>query len=221
LHTVQTTTPLGEFTRVVVSSDVGSVQVQSGRTWSVRTVQHWNLLAPKVTQGVSGGVLTVTSRCPQLQLSLNECSVDLLLTVPVAVSLKATLGAGDLTTSRLSGNQELRAGAGDVTLSDIQGAAITASTGAGDVIAQRISAGSFAGRSSAGEVRAELVSVGSLASVTSGAGDVRLVVPKGGYDVKTRTGSGDVTVRGVTKAPGSAHHLVATSSAGDVEIDGR
>lgn len=102
----------GAVNRVVVSDDSGNVVVQSGGPASVASHQQWNLLAPSLSQSLSGGVLTVRATCPNVPA--NGCSVDLTITVPAQVSVAAEAAAGDVTTRNLVGDESLRSSAGDV-----------------------------------------------------------------------------------------------------------
>ena len=161
--------------------------------------RRWNLAAPTVKQALSNGVLTVTSTCPVLPGK--QLAVDLTITVPAAVSVHAETAAGDVTTSHLRGDEDLRSAAGDVT-------------------ATSITANSFLADSSAGTVQALLVSSPTSATATSDAGDVTLSVPTGAYAVRASTSAGEVAVTGITNQAGAPRHLTARSDAGDVTVKG-
>jgi hypothetical protein len=198
-HSHRTVPAAGQVSRVVVSNDSGDVVVEAGTSPRVVQDARWNVARPTVTQRPSGGVLTVRARCPRVPL--NNCSVDLTIVVPAAVSVQASSGAGNVTTRNLTGDEALSSSAGDVT-------------------ARNVSAGQFVATSDAGDVVAGLRTAPSLARLDSSAGDLALTVPTGRYRISAHSDSGDVSVRNLVNDPSSARSLVLHSSAGDITATG-
>lgn len=227
-NTQTTETPVNAPVQsVVVDSDAGNVAVVNGAASKVVAVQHWRLAPPTTTVSDSNGVLTVTNRCPSLipapvniGFPDNDCSVDLTITVPSAVTVRVTVAAGDIGTSGLSGPEQLQTSAGDVTVRDLIAPALSARSAAGDVSVTGAITRLRADTSS-GAVTATLSSVPDQVQLTTSTGDVTGVVPAGSYAVTAATSTGRVDITGITNDPRSTHTIKAATSSGNVTLTGR
>jgi hypothetical protein len=59
------------------------------------------------------------------------------------------------------------------------------------------------------------------AEVSTGSGDVWLMVPSGGYAMSISTGSGDVSLSNVTTSDQADRHLTISTGSGDVDVVGQ
>lgn len=209
-NTKTITAPVSSQVRAVVADvDSGNVAVKAGSTPGVVAVQHWLLVAPTTTVSESNGVLTVTSRCPsltpppvQIPVPQNNCYVDVTITVPPAVAVRATTGAGSISTTGMSGDEQLRTGAGNVVARGLSAAKVTASTGAGSI-------------------SVVLTEAADALRMSTGAGNITAQVPAGAYAVTTSTGSGRVRLDGVTRSASSPHLISASTGSGSITLLGR
>lgn len=200
LHDKTTTTPLLEkVTKVVVNGDVGDLTIKAGTPARVTTEQRWNLAAPTVTETIHGGVLMVTTRCPNLPE--NNCSVDVVATVPSRVAVDATAGVGTILTRSLSGPEVLHSGVGSIASADVRATTFEARVGAGDVLVS-------------------LPAAPGVTTLVTGTGDIHASVPPGGYVLATRSEVGHVYVTGVTDDAHASRRLTASTGAGDVFVTG-
>ena len=201
LHSTTTTTPVrGTVTSVVLRGDVGDLTVTAGAPAKVTTTRRWNLVAPTVTQSFAGGVLTVTTRCPQLPE--NNCSVDVTVVAPAVVSVDATAGVGDIATTALAGNENLRTAVGAVVVTNVRADVLRATAWTGSIAVQ-------------------LPSAPARTTLTTSTGSIDATVPRGVYALAASTGVGDVHVHGVTNDPAAPHALTAKTETGDITIVGR
>jgi hypothetical protein len=200
-HTQRSTSALsGHVTSVVFRGDVGDLLVSPGPA-AVTTVSQWNLIAPTVTETVAGGVLTVVTTCPN-EFPENDCAVDVTITLPPAVAVRATNAVGSITTRGLVGDEMLSTAVGDITVDGVRASRVAASA-------------------STGRVHAVLLDAPTDARLSSDTGDVAVTVPVGAYRLTTSSDIGDVTVTGVTNQPDSPHHLLAKTDTGDITVTGR
>jgi hypothetical protein len=201
LHSTTTQTPIsGTITKVVLDGQVGDLVVQAGMPSTVATRQQWNLLAPTVTQSESGGVLTVTTKCPNV--IENNCSVDVTVTLPAKVIVDATAGVGDIATRNLVGAETLRTYVGDVDVSNLRAPTLGVAT-------------------STGSITVALPTAPIAATLESQVGDVNATVPAGAYALTATTQTGEVQVSGVTNSRSARRSLTAQSQTGDVNITGK
>lgn len=188
----------GSVGRVEVDSDAGDVRLVTGEASSVARELRWTGDAkPVVEQRVEGDVLRVTARCPDADGE--RCQAGLTITVPAASSSRVDLGAGGIEVAGLTGDQDVRTGAGDVRGTGIGPGAVTA-------------------RSDAGDVDLTLAKPAPDVAAESSAGDVDIRVPAGPvYTVESETTAGDARVD-VPDTPGADHRITARTTAGDVAV---
>lgn len=177
--------------------------------------------------------LHVTASCTTEPIEL--CTSDLRLFVPTHVTVVADLawgdlvasgvagglyaesGAGDMILQRVRGEVDLHTAEGDLTLLGVEGP-FRADTGAGDIVGMDLVSTSADAWASAGDVALTFANLDTL-DARSGAGDVTLRVPAGGYALDLTAEAGDVTVDGVTRAYGGPS-IAAYAAAGDISVRG-
>ncbi|WP_214370357.1 DUF4097 family beta strand repeat-containing protein [Pseudonocardia sp. H11422] len=191
----------GPITRLEIDSDSGRVTVRPGPDGAAE-VQHtstWTGARPELTQAVEGDTLRIAARCPD-RSGRERCEIDLTVTVPATTAVRTQVGAGAITVSDLSGDQDLRTSAGAVEATGLRAASVTA-------------------QGSAGSVELEFAAPPRSVDARSSAGSVSVYVPRSGpvYRVQASTSAGDVDVQ-VPDDPGADPRITARSSAGDVTV---
>jgi Putative adhesin len=187
--------------KVIVDSDSGDVTIKPGVGTTVSHTDHWVYQRGSVKTSISNGVLTVTSRCPQLVL--NNCWTE----ITAAVARDATI---DATTSN-----------GTVGVTGMRPPSVSARTDNGDVVLSDVQTRLVKARASNGDVQVKLTSAPDDAQLRTNNGNVSAVVPTGRYALDLRIGNGNIAVTGVKDAPNSRHKLSARTANGDITVTGR
>jgi hypothetical protein len=152
------------------------------------------------TRAVSGGVLTVRSRCPTSLLG--RCSVRYRVVVPDNVPVDVTTSGGSVSLSGYRGTARVVTGGGRIAVSGYCGNSLELRAGRGDVDA------------SAACAPPRLV-------LRTRSGAVHALVPGGRYDVDAESTSGGESVRGLTPSPDAPYTIQALSGSGDVSVEAR
>ncbi|MEU6701711.1 hypothetical protein [Pseudonocardia sp. NPDC046786] len=188
----------GAVARVEIDSDAGPVRLVAGAESSVEQDLRWTGDArPQVEHRLDGDVLRISARCPNS--GGERCQAGLVVTVPAEASSRVELSAGGIEISGLTGEQDVRTSAGEVTGTGLGPGSVTASSSAGGVDLRFAEA--------APEVTAES---------TAGQVDVRLPIGPA-YWVTAETTAGSSTVE-VPDQPGADHRVIARSTAGSVSV---
>jgi Putative adhesin len=203
-----TTTREGHY-RVVgtlsaVELDLGAAPVEitggAGGAVDVRRTEHYAFgQPPRVTRGVEGSALRITSRCPQA--ILGGCSASFRIAVPDNVLVNVRTSSGDVRIASLNGSARVTTDSGAVTIEDFCGFTLVATSTSGDVH----------GGAECSPDRIEL---------RSGSGDVSAVVPAGRYRVDAHSDRVPARVRNLTVADDAAFTVQALSGSGDVTVEG-
>jgi hypothetical protein len=214
----------GKVTSLVVRGDVGDIKVVPGITSQIVAVEQYNFAAPKLTHSLSDGVLRVSAPCPEsgsLNLGLNDCSVDFVITVPSAVTVDALDDVGGISVRGLSGHEQLHTDVGEVLVNGVSASSVLATASAGTVRLQDVSARALTLRSDTGGVVADLSSVPQSVVARSSDGDVNLTVPAAAYALHVHTDVGSQHVTGIIAESDAPRSITASSDDGDVRITGR
>lgn len=203
----------GTLSMSVSDADVVLAPGSSARlTGTVR----YSLIKPELSMSGNG---ISSFHCP---MPVGVCSLNSTVTVPPGTGVDVSSGTGDLTVDAgaVTGNVTLSSGAGDVTASSLAGRADHLSTGAGDITAYGVTAGDVTARSVAGDITLTFSRAPSSVSVSSGAGDITIVVPPGStqYDVQASSAVGNVDYAGIPHSPSAKRVITATSDVGDITI---
>jgi hypothetical protein len=194
-RTTDTTTGYAGVARLRVELGDGRLTVRQGGP-GVRVRRHltWSWVAPVVTEFRDGPALTLGASCytpvsdrSDVVVAVN-CTIDYEIEVPPEVELTATSSEG-ITVDGLTGSIELTCTDGGIV--------VTAA--GGPVIA----------RADAGDVDVVFTSPPASAELTSGTGDVRLLVPAG-HDYRV-SGSARRITNAVPSVPDATHVLTARS----------
>jgi hypothetical protein len=188
-----------------VELDLGAAPVEitggAGGAVDVRRTEHYAYgQPPRVTRGVQGSVLRITSRCPET--ILGRCRVSFRIAVPDNVLVNVRTSSGDVRIEGLNASARVATGSGAVGIDGFCGFTLVATSSSGDV----------RGGAECSPDRIEL---------RSGSGDVSAIVPVGRYQVDAHSDHGDARVRNLTVAPDAAFTVQALSSTGDVVVEGR
>jgi putative adhesin len=188
-----------------VELDLGAAPVEitggAGGAVDVRRTEHYAFgQPPRVTRGVQGSVLRISSRCPQAVLG--SCRVSYRIAVPDNVLVNVRTSSGDVRIDGLNGSARVATGSGAVTVDGFCGFTLVATSSSGDVH----------GGAECSPDRIEL---------RSASGAVSASVPVGRYRVDAHSDQGVTRVRGLTVADDAAFTVQALSSSGDVLVEGR
>lgn len=218
-------TVAGPVTALSVRGEVGTITIVPGPVTRVVAVEQYNLQAPSLAHSLRDGLLRVSAPCPRptgiLELGLNNCSVDFVITVPRAVKVDARNSVGDIRVHDLRGAQTLHTDVGDVLADHVAASTLIASSDTGTVRLADVRAGSVTLRSSSGKLVATLAAMPRTVVARNSDGDVDLRLPTGTYAVDLHTDVGDTHVRGITNRSDARRTLTARTSAGDIRIVGR
>ncbi|HWC33916.1 MAG TPA: DUF4097 family beta strand repeat-containing protein [Mycobacteriales bacterium] len=215
----------GQVTALSVRGEVGNITVLPGSVTRIVAAEQWNFAAPTLTHTLQDGVLRVAAPCPRptgiVDIGFNDCLVDLLITVPAAVTVDAVDSVGDIRIRDLRGNETLRSDVGEIRVDRVVGPSLTATSDTGSVRLAGVRFAALTLRSSSGGVQADLARMPRTVVARSSDGDVDLTVPAGTYAVDTHTDVGSTHVRGITSSSDAPRTLSAHTDDGDIRIVGR
>jgi len=206
----------GHVQTVVVTNDVGDVQVSGVSTGTVSVVEHMTFrdLAPVTRHQVSGGTLHLTGICPAAEI----CSVSYDITVPRATSVRVTDRVGSIRVDSLSGQLTAHTQAGKIDLDAVSGA-VEASTDAGTISGQALTAPRATLQVSAGAIDAAFAAPPAAITATTSVGAVTLRVPGNvSYRVDASATVGAVEVS-VTRSAGASREITASTRTGAIIIE--
>ncbi|MEU6077772.1 DUF4097 family beta strand repeat-containing protein [Micromonospora sp. NPDC047074] len=241
-------TEAARITAVRVLPGAGDVSVRGiGTAGEVRIkrVVRYHGAQPDTTYAVKGGELVLDTDCgddcsisyevtvPEgVSVTGETGSGDVNLSKVGAVEMKvgsgnirvsgsgavqAETGSGDVVVSRAAGAVNVKTGSGNVEVDDST-AEVTLQTGSGDITGRRLGAG-VAAEATSGNITLDL-SAPASARAHASSGDVKLVVPAGRYQVRSRTGSGDASL-GVTHDPAASLVLDLSTGSGNQTLTAR
>jgi hypothetical protein len=203
---------------IVVHTGTGDVRIVAADRTDVRlTTKEKRSIWGGGHVRVSGDAadLRIKDRCDGFPLVDDPCSVDSVLEVPRATSVRVVTGTGDLRAENLRGGAELRAGTGDLLAVGVSGP-LRLSSETGDVHVEGPSSDVVA-RTSTGDIRVEASEPGTI-EAQADTGDIHISVPDLTYAVDTDTGTGDENVD-VRRDDASPRRLRAHTDTGDVHLE--
>jgi hypothetical protein len=178
---------------VDVVGGAGAVQVR-------RTDRFAFGRGPDERREVNGGVLRISSNCPDTVLA--TCSSAYRVEVPDNVQLTVGTSSGSVAVAGLKGSARIATGSGAIAVDAFCGFALSATSASGDV-------------------RATTDCSPDSVQLRSGSGDVRAVVPAGRYQVEALSDEGAQRVTGVVVSDDASFRIEALSTTGDVVVEGR
>jgi hypothetical protein len=192
---------IGPLSAIELNLGAAPVAITGGANGAVelrRTEQIAFGHPPKITRGVSGGVLRITSRCPET--ILGSCQVSYRVAVPDNVLVNVRTTSGRVSIAGLNGSARVATGSGDVAIGGFCGFTLVVTSASGEI-------------SSAADCSPDRM------ELRSGSGDVHAVVPSGRYRVDANSDAGDERVRGLTVADDASFTVQALSGSGDVTVE--
>ncbi len=199
----------------------------TGRARLTGTVQY-SLLRPRL-------VVTGTGVSLHCRILTGNCELNATLDVPAGTAVDLASSGGNLRISGIASDVTLDSGGGDVsiagdgatadvttgggnlTASDL-GGIVRFSTGGGDVDATGLFAPQVTLESGGGNVTLVFTSVPASLDITSGGGDISVVLPRGArYAITSDPGGGTYSAP-VPTDPSSSHKISVTSGGGNISI---
>jgi len=192
--------------QLVVTDDIGDVTVHTGAPGQpIRVVRtfHWTLhrppdaAVPLTDPGDPNAVATIDSQCGGFRL--DNCAVDLDITMPPVTGLQISVTTGDVRVDGAAGPLTVRTVTGDITATGLRAAEPDLETGTGDLVAH------FAAAPTQVQLRTTV-------------GDVTVGLPGAApYLVRARATVGDTNVTVPTSS--TSHRTVdVTTQTGDVSV---
>lgn len=212
------------FDRLVVESDDGNVVVRQSTSAQATMEQRlrWSFAEPTVTAEVVDGALRVAGDCgSQGPVPQPDCSVDLVLYVPVGTAVDVDSGSGDVIVEGVQGDLLTRTGSGDIRADGVSGS-VDARTGSGDIEIDELTASSLTASTGSGDVRVIFSADPDAVEVRAGSGDIDLLLARGDatYAVDAHTGSGNREVD-IRTDPSGTRTITARTGSGDLTITQR
>jgi hypothetical protein len=217
------------ITEIRVRGGSGDVTVRgSGPAGEFRIdrVVRYRGTEPGRTYRLAGTVLHIETDCGR------SCSVSYDIAAPPGVAVRGDNGSGDMTLSDVSavdinvgsgnisvansaGDVAVEAGSGDITVKAV-GGDLTAETGSGTVDARGLMGAVATVRAGSGDLTVVRERPGGV-TVSTGSGNIEVLVPDGRYRVDATTDSGDRNV-GIADDPGATDVIRIESGSGDVTV---
>jgi putative adhesin len=155
---------------------------------------------PEEERRVRGGVLRISSSCPDTVLA--TCGSAYRIAVPDNVQVTVGTSSGRVAVSGLNGSARIATSSGAIAVDAFCGFALSAT-------------------STSGDVRAATDCSPDRVQLRSSSGDVRANVPAGRYQVEALSDHGSERVRGVVVNDDASFRIEALSATGDVLVEGR
>jgi DUF4097 and DUF4098 domain-containing protein YvlB len=210
---------------LVARNGVGDVKIVPGAEARIVAVEQYNFTAPTVTHSLRNGLLRVAASCPSptgpVNVGLNDCAVDLTVTVPSATTVDAVSEVGDIDVRDLTGAETLRSSDGDIVVQRVVAPVFRASSDTGELRLVGVKSRSLTLHSSDGDINAALAAAPHVLSASTDTGDVNLTVPSGTYAVDTHSDDGTTHIRGITQHSDAPRTISARTSDGDITVVGR
>jgi hypothetical protein len=187
-----------------VELDLGSAPVQivggPGGAVEVRREEEFAFShPPRETRKVEGGVLKVSSRCPDTVVG--TCAATYRVTVPDNVQVNVRTSSGRVAIRSLNASGRVTTRSGPIAIDGFCGFTMIAT-------------------STSGDVRAGAACSPERLELRSSSGDVRAVVPAGRYRVDAHSDQGTTQVTGLIVADDASNAVQALSGSGDVTVEG-
>jgi Putative adhesin len=213
----------------------GSVTVRQGAGTTARLtgIVQYTFVRPAITETTTASGTAIDVEC---HINVGNCGLTGTLTVPARTGVRLSSGGGDLTVSGVGGNVTLSSGGGNVMVSGVAGntsvssgggdvtadglaGRLTFSTGGGNIGGDTLSAAYVHADSAGGDVSLVFTRPPGNLDISSGGGNVNIVLPDGdtAYNVSTSSGGGSVSdpVKISSSAPDK---ITVDSGGGDIAI---
>jgi len=184
----------------VGTADVEIVGIAGGPIEVQRTAEFAFGHPPREARSVPGGVLRITSACPDSVIGACRTAYRITVRDNVEVTIRTTSGRVRITD--LNGSARVDTGSGPIAVDGFCGFQLTATSATGSV----------RGVADCSPDRVEL---------RSGSGDVHASVPVARYRVDASSDGGRATIRDLVVSDDASFAVQAISGTGDVLVDGR
>jgi hypothetical protein len=203
--------------RVSVTTSGGSVLLRqvAGSQASVVGTATYSLIRPHLSERLTAGESVITYQCVFWE---GDCGFDGTVSVDDGTAVSVSTGGGNVTADGTSGTVSLSTGGGNVAADRVSGD-LALSTGGGDVQVTGVTATQVSADTGGGDVEIVFTQVPRNVQVSTGGGNITIVVPPGStqYHVTASTGGGNVNDQ-VLQNPLSHRVIDATSGGGDITI---
>ncbi|MER0445498.1 DUF4097 family beta strand repeat-containing protein [Streptomyces sp. Edi4] len=225
------------------SRDVGYTSPDNGRPHPVRTIDvdagaaqltvttgppgrvtltgdlRYLLKRPRIERTWDGDTLKVGARCEGfVDQYVQDCAIDLHLTVPQDVALTVRGGSGDIKVRDLTGRVDLAGGSGAMKLRALKGT-VHATVDSGEIQATQLTSPDVDLSAGSGTLHADFTTPPQRVVASTGSGAVTLTVPAATrYQVRGDSGSGSRTIAHDLLDATSPHVLDISSGSGSVTI---
>ncbi|MEV6306686.1 DUF4097 family beta strand repeat-containing protein [Actinoplanes sp. NPDC051861] len=220
-------TEKAKVTDIVLTGGSADVMVTTGTATETRIKREVRgSTDPGPSYELSGAILTLPTDCGR------DCHVTYQIEAPAGVAVRGDLSSGDVMLERVgpvdlkltsgdigvhgaTGPVKIRATSGDLVVNGAPEVSLECTSG--DLTAQEI-AGPITARASSGDM---LLGTSVPASVTAtvSSGNLDVSVPRGSYQVRTDTSSGDESVDPeINDVPNAEHKLDLRTRSGDLNL---
>ncbi len=210
----------GTLREIVVKPGRGRVEfVPAVKLVRISETKHYVIEKPELELQRADGVLTIEPACDDFP-DVVVCFSDMRITVPPGVKVTVDGGKGDVDLRAIDIRAaHVETGSGDIELGVIgRPGLLWAHSDSGDVELVAASARAIDVRSSSGDVHVNVATKPRRVLARSDDGDIDLAPPRGIYAIKTKTSSGDVSVRGLLRNAASASSIDVRTDAGDIDM---
>jgi Putative adhesin len=208
--------PVG-IRKVSVATSGGDVQLRqgSGDRASFAGTGIYSLVRPRVTERLIAGVTNIGYQC---RVPEGECELDGTLTVPAGMAASVSTGGGQVTADGMTGAVTLSTGGGNVSASGVSGP-LSLDTGGGDIQATGITTAQVSADIGGGDIEIVFTKVPRTVRVSTGGGDITIVVPPGGTHYRVVADAGGGNLDDPIPIDSSSPNLItATTGGGNITI---
>ncbi|MFI6682169.1 DUF4097 family beta strand repeat-containing protein [Streptomyces sp. NPDC050485] len=206
---------------VEVDAGAAQVTVTPGAAGEVRMTGrlNWSMKRPKVEEKWVGDTLKVHTHCDGfVDRYLQNCTVELNLTVPAGIRLKVRGGSGAIRVRDLTGPVDLAGGSGAIKLRGLKGT-VKARVGSGELNATQLAGPEADLSAGSGTVNGEFTAPPRRVRASAGSGTVTVTVPgPDRYQVLGGRGSGDRSIQKDLVDENSDRILDVSSGSGSVTV---
>jgi hypothetical protein len=211
----------GTVKEIVVKAGRGDVElVPSDSLIRVREQQHYVIEKPTLEPTRSGGVLTLEPKCDDTYPDVVPCFSNLRVSVPAGVKVTIDGKGGDVDARSIDVRAtHIETGSGDIDLGVVGRAGLLwAHSASGDIELVAASARAVDAQSDSGDVHVDVAAKPRKVHARSESGDVEIALPRGIYAIKTKSASGDVRARGLSRNAASASTIDVRTDSGDISL---
>ena len=203
--------------RVSVTFSSGDVHLRpaAGETAGLTGTAHYSLVRPRFTTRATAAGTDFGYHC---DLPFGDCDLDATVSVPPGTAAAVRTGGGDASVTGTTGDVSLSTDGGTVSADEVSGD-LTLATDGGDVTASAVTAGRVSASTRGGRVTLRFTRVPADVSVSTGGGDITIVLPPGDTHYRlTEHSNGGTASAGVPTDSSSPNVITALSDGGDISV---